>query len=164
MSPVPTAGLAFDGSSFPAAEASGVSTAARFAMVCWRYSTDRQRSLTVSLSNRLGNEQINDAYLQLKCNCGDAAILFGELICGGLARVIEFGNATRSTMSEVIAVLAEKFFLVLETLLSHVSDGQPAIVVSTTAHIPIKFPVSPPLAVALELGDDGRISTPVLAP
>jgi hypothetical protein len=82
-----------------------------------------------------------------------------ELICGGFARVIEFGK-----MSEVIAVLAEKFFLVLETLLSHASDDQPAIVVSTTAHTPIKLSVSPALAVAPELGDDGRISAPVLAP
>ena len=74
--------------------------------------------------------------------------------------MIEFGDAARPTMSEVIPVLAEKFFLLLETLLSHASDDRPAIVVSTTAHIPIKFPVSP--AVAPELGDDGRISEPAL--
>ena len=78
--------------------------------------------------------------------------------------MIEFGDAARPTMSEVIPVLAEKFFLLLETLLNHASDDQPAIVVSTTAHIPIKFPVSPPLAVSPELGGDGRISAPVLAP
>ena len=63
-------------------------------------------------------------------------------------------------MSGIIAVLAEKFFLVLETLLSRTCHDQPAIVVSTVAHIPIKFPVSP--AVAPELGDDGRISEPAL--
>jgi hypothetical protein len=86
-----------------------------------------------------------------------------NLICGDLLRVIEFGNATRPTMSEVIPVLAEKFFLLLETLLSHASDDQPAIVVSTTAHVPVKtFPVSPAPAVAPELGDDGRISEPAL--
>ena len=76
--------------------------------------------------------------------------------------MIEFGDATRPTMSEVIPVLAEKFFLLLETLLSHASDDQPAIVVSTTAHIPIRFPASPAPAVAPELGDDGRISEPAL--
>jgi hypothetical protein len=85
-----------------------------------------------------------------------------NLICGGLLPVIEFDSATRPTMSEVITVLAEKFFLLLETLLSHACDDQPAIVVSTTAHIPIKFPVSPAPAVAPELGDDGRISEAAL--
>jgi hypothetical protein len=61
-------------------------------------------------------------------------------------------------------MLAEKFILFLETLLSHASDDQPAFLVSTTAHIPIKFPVITALAVAPELGDDGQISAPVLAP
>ncbi|MDI4233370.1 hypothetical protein OZ411_11155 [Bradyrhizobium sp. Arg237L] len=34
-------------------------------------------------------------------------------------------------------MLAEKFFLVLETLRSHASDGEPQIVISTTPHVPI---------------------------
>lgn len=76
--------------------------------------------------------------------------------------MIESGNATRPKISGVIAVLAEKFILVLETLLSHVSDHQPAAV-STSAQIPINFPVSPTLAMAPELDDDGRRSAPVLA-
>ena len=59
-------------------------------------------------------------------------------------------------------MLAEKFFLLLETLLSHASDDRPAIVVSTTAHAPIKFPVSPAPTVAPELVDDGRISESAL--
>ena len=43
--------------------------------------------------------------------------------------------------SEVIAMLAEKFFLVLETLISHASDDRPSPVVSSAApHIPIKLP------------------------
>jgi len=69
--------------------------------------------------------------------------------------VIEFGDATRPTMSEVIAVLAEKFFLVLETLLSHASDQQPAAV-SATAQIPVKFPVSPALAMQRESRAQGE--------
>jgi hypothetical protein len=36
-------------------------------------------------------------------------------------------------------MLAEKFFLVLETLKSIASDGSP-VVVSTARHIPIKLP------------------------
>ena len=73
--------------------------------------------------------------------------------------MIEFGNATRPTMSGVIVMLAEKFFLVLETLLSHASDDHPAIMVSATPHVPIKFLLSP----APELGDDARLSLPALA-
>ena len=43
--------------------------------------------------------------------------------------------------SEVIAMLAEKFFLVLETLISHASDNRSSpAVISTTPHIPIKLP------------------------
>jgi hypothetical protein len=38
-------------------------------------------------------------------------------------------------------MLAEKFFLVLETLLSHASDGS-ANVVSTARHIPISLPLA----------------------
>jgi hypothetical protein len=34
-------------------------------------------------------------------------------------------------------MLAEKFFLILETLRSHASDDEPQIVISTTRHIPI---------------------------
>ena len=38
-------------------------------------------------------------------------------------------------------MLAEKFFLVLETLISHASDDRPSTVVSSPApHIPIKLP------------------------
>ena len=37
-------------------------------------------------------------------------------------------------------MLAEKFFLVLETLRSHASDGKPQIVISTTQHISITPP------------------------
>jgi hypothetical protein len=39
---------------------------------------------------------------------------------------------------EVIAMLAEKFFLILETLRSHSSNDGPAVVISTAPHIPIK--------------------------
>jgi hypothetical protein len=41
---------------------------------------------------------------------------------------------------EVIAMLSEKFFLVLETLRSHASDDKPPIVVKTGPQIPIKPP------------------------
>jgi hypothetical protein len=34
-------------------------------------------------------------------------------------------------------MLAEKFFLILETLLSHASDDRPHIVISTAPHTPI---------------------------
>jgi hypothetical protein len=37
-------------------------------------------------------------------------------------------------------MLAEKFFLVLETLRSHASDGKPQIVISTTRLTPITLP------------------------
>jgi len=37
-------------------------------------------------------------------------------------------------------MLAEKFFLVLETLRSHASDDKPQIVMTTTRHIPITLP------------------------
>lgn len=37
----------------------------------------------------------------------------------------------------VIVMLAEKFFLLLETLRSHSSDDQPSVVISTAPHIPI---------------------------
>jgi hypothetical protein len=37
-------------------------------------------------------------------------------------------------------MLAEKFFLVLETLRSHASDDKPSIVISTAPHIAIKLP------------------------
>jgi hypothetical protein len=42
--------------------------------------------------------------------------------------------------SEVSAMLAEKFFLVLETLISHASDDRSSPVVSSPPHIPIKLP------------------------
>ena len=37
-------------------------------------------------------------------------------------------------------MLAEKFFLLLETLRSHASDDKPPAVISTAPHIPIKLP------------------------
>jgi hypothetical protein len=37
-------------------------------------------------------------------------------------------------------MLAEKFFLILETLRSHASDDRPYIVISTAPHIPFKLP------------------------
>jgi hypothetical protein len=37
-------------------------------------------------------------------------------------------------------MIAEKFFLVLETLRGHASDEKPPIAVSTTSHTPIKLP------------------------
>jgi hypothetical protein len=50
-------------------------------------------------------------------------------------------------------MLAEKFFLVLETLISHASDDKPHIVISTAPHIPIGLPhrrhVSPKQLTAL---------------
>lgn len=39
-------------------------------------------------------------------------------------------------------MLAEKFFLVLETLRSHASDGKPQIVVSAAGQIPITQPAA----------------------
>jgi hypothetical protein len=71
-----------------------------------------------------------------------------EYNCGDLSQVIQFGDATRPD-SEVIAMLAEKFILFLETLISHASDHKPHIVISTSPHIPIKLPkkqVSPKAA------------------
>ena len=47
-------------------------------------------------------------------------------------------------------MLAEKFFLVLETLKSHASDGSP-VVVSTARHIPIKSDVRRGLSIPCEL-------------
>ena len=41
---------------------------------------------------------------------------------------------------EVIAMLAEKFFLILETLRSHSSDDMPPFVISTASHVAIKLP------------------------
>jgi hypothetical protein len=41
---------------------------------------------------------------------------------------------------EVIAMLAEKFFLILETLRSRSSDDKPPVVISTAPHIAIKLP------------------------
>jgi hypothetical protein len=37
-------------------------------------------------------------------------------------------------------MLAEKFFLLLETLRSHSSDDNPPVVISTAPHVPIKLP------------------------
>jgi hypothetical protein len=66
-------------------------------------------------------------------------------------------------MSEVIAMLAEKFFLLLETLISHACDDQPAIVISTAPHIPVKHPVSENLPVAPRPGDKAPASATLLA-
>jgi hypothetical protein len=52
--------------------------------------------------------------------------------------LIELGDAIRPDSE--IAMLAEKFILFLETLLSHVSDGKPHIVISRAPHIAIKLP------------------------
>jgi hypothetical protein len=60
-------------------------------------------------------------------------------------------------------MLSEKFFLLLETLISHASDDQLAIVISTAPHTPIKLPVSDAPAVTPPLGDKARPSAPVLA-
>ena len=46
---------------------------------------------------------------------------------------------TRTNDGEVIAMLAEKFFLILETLRSHSSDDKPPVVISTAPHIAIKL-------------------------
>jgi hypothetical protein len=54
-------------------------------------------------------------------------------------------------------MLAEKFFLVLETLLNHASDDRPAIVVSATPHVPIKFLVSPAPELAPELREPEKV-------
>jgi hypothetical protein len=43
--------------------------------------------------------------------------------------------------ARMTAMLAEQFFLVLETLRSHASDDKPPIVTSTTRHIPITLPL-----------------------
>jgi hypothetical protein len=37
-------------------------------------------------------------------------------------------------------MLAEKFILFLETLISHASDGKPQIVISRSPHVAIKAP------------------------
>jgi len=39
-------------------------------------------------------------------------------------------------------MLAEKFFLLLETLRSHSSDDKPPVVISIAPHVPIKLPRS----------------------
>ena len=62
---------------------------ARFAIRCWRYSTARQRSLTVSRSNRPGNAAHHRPLFASNCDCGNAGMVSCELICGGLSRVIE---------------------------------------------------------------------------
>jgi hypothetical protein len=50
--------------------------------------------------------------------------------------VIQSCNAIRPTTKEVIAVLSEKFFLLLETLRSHSSNHKPPVVISMTPHVP----------------------------
>jgi hypothetical protein len=65
--------------------------------------------------------------------------------CGALAYVIEFragcfDQIREAVLSEVAHMLAEKFFLLLETLRSQARpDGGP-IIVSTARHVPIKLP------------------------
>jgi hypothetical protein len=69
-----------------------------------------------------------------------------EFICRHPVRVIEFFvnpirfNTEMHSSARFTAMLAEKFFLVLETLRSHASDDKPQIVISTTQHIPITLP------------------------
>jgi hypothetical protein len=50
--------------------------------------------------------------------------------------VIQSCNAIRPTTKEVIAMLSEKFFLLLETLRSHSSNDKPPVVISMTPHVP----------------------------
>jgi hypothetical protein len=55
----------------------------------------------------------------------------------GVQRAMTIGDAPRRT-----PMLAEKFFLLLETLRSHAGqDGSPRVV-SASPHVPIKLPVS----------------------
>ncbi len=54
--------------------------------------------------------------------------------------MIEFEKRDSTTISEVTAMLAEKFFLLLETLRSHSSDDKPPMVLPAAPHIPIKLP------------------------
>jgi hypothetical protein len=42
--------------------------------------------------------------------------------------------------ARLAAMLAEKFFLVLETLRSRTPDDKPWIVVSTARHVPVALP------------------------
>jgi hypothetical protein len=58
--------------------------------------------------------------------------------------LIEFRTScrdpTREAIREATPMLAEKFFLLLETLKSHAyPDGSPRVV-STSPHVPIKLP------------------------
>ena len=46
------------------------------------------------------------------------------------------------TCQRSFAMLAEKFFLILETIRNHASDGS-VRVVSTAPHVPIKLPSKP---------------------
>jgi hypothetical protein len=56
-------------------------------------------------------------------------------------------------------MLAEKFFLFLETLISDASDDQSAITISMAPHIPIKLPVSEALAVTRPRGRRAWVSS-----
>jgi hypothetical protein len=52
-----------------------------------------------------------------------------------------FQNTKMHFVSEVLEpMLAEKFFLVLETLRSHASDHNPQVATSTTRHVPATLP------------------------
>jgi hypothetical protein len=70
-------------------------------------------------------------------------------------------QAILATDDEVIAMLAEKFFLTLETLRSRISDDRPPIVISTAPHIPIKQSASPsaPCTASLLLSKQTTLGT-----
>jgi hypothetical protein len=54
---------------------------------------------------------------------------------------LQMGEQDQETFtSEGAAMLAEKFFLILETLRSNVRPDGSQIVVSRTPHVPIKLP------------------------
>ena len=50
---------------------------------------------------------------------------------------LNFRQFDSTNDDEAIVMLAEKFFLLLETLRSHASDDKPPVVISTAPHIPI---------------------------
>jgi hypothetical protein len=71
--------------------------------------------------------------------------LSGEFICRRPVQVIEFSpirfKPEMHPSARLMAMLAEKFFLVLETLRSHASeDKPPQIVASTPRPVPVSLP------------------------
>ena len=67
-------------------------------------------------------------------------------------------------MSGIIAVLAEKFFLVLETLLSRTCHDQPAIVVRHNSPYANQVSGIPGAGSGPELSVDERLSVPAVVP